>query len=201
VNLVRFTPARIEVWVERVATGEVCYYDLPALPPQDTQLAGLVDRQAFPAAGSAGATGTSLRARLLGASGVSAIVTGRPSRSAPAPTGDAATFTSDELPGYAFSVRIVANGVEQPAQAEEDCLPETVCVSGALPGRSELFLRLIGPRPNGFLWVNLVRFTTSRVEVEIEQLGTGERKTYVLPQVPAGSDELSGRLDREAFSP
>ena len=78
---------------------------------------------------------------------------------------------------------------------------ETVCVGGAVPGRSELFLRVIGPRPNGFLWLNLVRFTPSRVEVEIEQLASGERKTYVLEQVPSQSDQLPGRLDRQAFSP
>jgi len=201
-NLVRFTPSRVEVWAEQIATGQVNYYELPALPGHDTELGGLVDKQAFSPVDAAGAAaGRSVRPRPLGAAGVSALepasglaprLFGRPG---------AATFTSEAFPGYRFTVRIFANGEEQPARLEGDCLAETVCVSGALPSRSELFLRIIGPRPNGFLWVNLVRFTTSRVEVEIEQLATGEKRTYVLDQVPGQSDELPGRIDREAFSP
>jgi len=190
----------VEVWVEQIASGQVNYYELPALPSQDTQLTGLVDRAAFVPGGPAAARG-SVRPRPVGAPGVSAVQSdsGLAPRFGSRP--DAATFTSDAFPGFRFSVRIFAGGGEQTAQVESDCLAETVCVSGALAGRSELFLRIIGPRPNGHLWVNLVRFTTSRVEVEIEQLKTGETRTYILPEVPAGSDELPGRLDREAFPP
>lgn len=49
--------------------------------------------------------------------------------------------------------------------------------------------------------VLLVRFTTSRVEVEIERLDTGEIQSYVLDEVPRGSDRLPGRVDRQAFTP
>jgi len=110
-------------------------------------------------------------------------------------------MTSPGLPGFRFKVRITAGDQVFAGTKEPDCIPETVCVSGALPGRSELFLRMIGPRPNGYMWTNLVRFTTSRVEVEIEQLATGETRTYVLEQVPRASDELPGSVDKEAFMP
>ncbi len=70
-----------------------------------------------------------------------------------------------------------------------------------MPGRSELFLRILGPRPNGHLWPTIVRFTLSRVVVEIQQLSTGELETYELDAVPAGTDDLSGRQDRTGFLP
>jgi hypothetical protein len=201
VNLVRFTPSRVEVWVERTATGQVNRYELPALPFQDTQLAGLVDKRAFWMGAPARGASAGLRHRPVGARGISPLLTDRLAEVALDGMAGAGSATSDALPGFAVSVRILAGGVELPARFEEDCLAETVCVSGALPGRSELFLRIIGPRPNGHLWVNLVRFTTSRVEIEIEQIATGVRRTYVLGQVPPLSDQLPGRLDREAFSP
>jgi Tol biopolymer transport system component len=203
VNLVRLTPSRVEVWAEQAATGKLNYYELPALPREDTELTGLVDKEAFPPSGAGQAEVVAGRHRPLGAPGVtpldstfrtwaSSLLTSFP---------ESVTFTSDAFPGYLFTVRIFSGGEDQRVQVEEDCVPETICVSGALPGRSELFLRIIGPRPNGFLWTNSVRFTTSRVEVEIEQLATGETKTYVLAEVPRQSDQLPGRVDREAFLP
>jgi hypothetical protein len=203
VNLVRFTPSRVEVWAEQTSTGRINYYDLPALPRQDTELTGLVDKEAFDPQGSSLVAGPSLRARPMGAPGVVPAaperIFGSSSRGVAhvAP----ATFTSGAFPGYLFAVRILSGGEEQSVQLESDCIAETVCFSGALPGRSELFLRIIGPRPNGFLWTNLVRFTTSRVEVEIEHVASGQKRTYVLEEVPRQSDELPGRVDKEAFPP
>ncbi|HEV2845776.1 MAG TPA: hypothetical protein VG477_13070, partial [Thermoanaerobaculia bacterium] len=84
---------------------------------------------------------------------------------------------------------------------EDACLPETLCVSGALAGRSEVFVRVIGPRPNGFLWPTIVRCTPSRVEVDIEQISTQTVKTYVLEAVPPDSQELTGLQDRQGFLP
>jgi hypothetical protein len=74
-------------------------------------------------------------------------------------------------------------------------------MSGALAGRSELFVRIVGPRPNGFLWPTLVRFTPSRVEVWIEQLATGDVRHYVLPASGPGDDTLPGLQDRTGFQP
>lgn len=200
-NLVRFTPARVEVWAEQISSGRINYYDLPALPRGTDQLAGLVDKQAFPPEGAVASTPGSVRVRPVGAPGVVSTRAVASSRSVPVLGTRAASFVPDAFPGYRFTVRIVAGGEEQAVRLESDCLPETVCVSGALPGRSELFLRLIGPRPNGYFWSNLVRFTTSRVEVEIERLATGRTRTYVLEEVPRQSDRLPGRIDREAFVP
>jgi hypothetical protein len=99
-------------------------------------------------------------------------------------------------------VRIVQNATTIiPGRKESECIPETLCVSGAVPGRSEVFLRIIGPRPNGFLWPTIVRFTPSRVEVDIQQISTGITKMYVLEAVPPDSQELTGLQDRQGFLP
>lgn len=112
-------------------------------------------------------------------------------------------ITDPQYPDFRFRVTITPNE-ESPIQGrkEPSCQPEVVCVSGALPGRSEVFLRIIGPRPNGFLWPTIVRFTPSRVDVEIEQLSTGHSREYVLDTVPPGDvTDLSGLQDREGFVP
>jgi hypothetical protein len=84
---------------------------------------------------------------------------------------------------------------------EASCQPETVCVSGAVPGRSEVFLRILGPRPNGFLWPTIVRFTPSRLVVDIRQVSNSQTNTYTLAAIPAGVDDLSGLQDRMGFLP
>ena len=117
------------------------------------------------------------------------------------PPPDGAWLESAAVPGFRFKVRITANGESQPVRLESDCIPETACVSGALPGRSELFVRVIGPRPNGKLWPVLVRFTTSRVEVWIEQLSSSDLEYYVLDAASPGSSDLTGFFDRDGFEP
>ncbi len=198
-NLVRFTPSRVEVWVEQTSTGLVEYYDLPALHRQDTDLTGLVDQDAFPGSGSDEQdeeASPQTHTRKLGTPGFVPAPLGVKNRPAPR-----ASFVPAVFPGYRFTARILAGGEEQPTRLEDRCVPETICVSGALPGRAELLLRIIGPRPNGFLWVSLVRFTTSRVEVEVERLATGTHRTYVLDPIPRGSEALPGRIDKGAFRP
>lgn len=112
-------------------------------------------------------------------------------------------ITDAEYPDFRFRVEITpAGGAPIQGVKEASCQPEVVCVSGALPGRSEVFLRLIGPRPNGFFWPTIVRFTPSRVDVEIEQLSTGQSRLYTLDAVPPGTEtDLSGLQDREGFVP
>jgi hypothetical protein len=117
----------------------------------------------------------------------------------PPPPGD--WLTTAEVPGFRVKARITAGGEEQPVRAEPVCIPETLCVSGALPGRSELFVRVIGPRPNGKLWPVLVRFTTSTVEVWIEQLASGDLQYYRLEGASPGSSDLTGFFDRAGFTP
>ena len=117
----------------------------------------------------------------------------------PPPAGE--WLSSPGVPGFRFKVRITAGGAVQPVRLESACIPETACVSGALPGRSELFIRVIGPRPNGKLWPTLVRFSTSEIEVWIEQLSSGDLEYYRLPAASPGSDELNGLFDRDGFDP
>ncbi len=107
-------------------------------------------------------------------------------------------LTTAALPDFQFKVRI-AGGLT--GVREGDCVPETLCVSGAVPGRSEVFVRVVGPRPNGYLWPNVVKFTPSQVEVWIQQTGTGEIQYYLLAGSAPDSDELPGLFDRNGFLP
>lgn len=125
--------------------------------------------------------------------------------------GDNQPFASDppsgewletaEIPGFRFQVRVTAGGTEVPTRQESDCVPETLCVSGAVAGRSELFLRIVGPKPNGFLQPNLVKFSTSQLEVWIEQSATGQMNYYVLSAPGPASSDLTGFFDRRGFAP
>jgi hypothetical protein len=117
------------------------------------------------------------------------------------PAGYIEDDSSAVLEGFCFKVTITAGGGPIATRQESDCIEETVCISGALPGRSEVFLRVIGPRPNGFLWPTLLRFTPSDVTVEILQKATGITKTYNLPAIPPGIDVIDGLQDREGFEP
>lgn len=126
---------------------------------------------------------------------------------APAPPGPpappyASWIRTPNLPGFEAQVRITPEGQAPFEGSEEDaCVPETICARGALPGRPEIFAKVIGPRPNGYLWVQLIRFTPSRVEVWLRQVSTLEVRYYVLDSVPPGAGMLSGLEDRTAFQP
>lgn len=117
------------------------------------------------------------------------------------PDPPAGPWTTDPaFPDFRFKVLISPGGGVAPILGTREglCLPETVCFSGALDGRSEVFVRVIGPRPNGFLWPVMTKFTPSVVEVWIEQLSTGDLQYYLLPQ---RGDELPGLFDRTGFTP
>jgi ELWxxDGT repeat protein len=124
----------------------------------------------------------------------------------PLPTPPArAPLTSSALPGFRVWVDITPRGEASVAGVSEGaCPPETICVSGALPGRTEAFVRVIGPRPNGRLWPVVTRFTPSRLEIWIQQISTGALRYYDLPATdPAPSEvgDLPGLIDREGFLP
>jgi ELWxxDGT repeat protein len=114
------------------------------------------------------------------------------------PAGD--WIASPKVPGFRVKARITSGSEVRPVR-QEPCIGETICLSGAVPGRPELFVRVIGPRPNGYFWPNLVRFTPSQAEVWIEQTATGVVRYYLLEAVPRNSDELSGLVDRTGFRP
>ena len=103
-----------------------------------------------------------------------------------------------DLPGFEVQVRI---GGAREGAMEPLCIPETLCASGAVPGRSEVFVRVVGPKPNGRLWPTLVKFSTSEVEVWIRQLSTGEIEYYRRRGARPGISELPGLFDREGFQP
>lgn len=140
-------------------------------------------------------------ATMIGAIPVPAGLTGIAAGPAPATGCPSDFFTDPSYPDFCFRVRIGDPGSAIPGRREPDCQPDTVCVSGALPGRSEVFIRILGPRPNGFLWPTIVRFTPSRVAVDIHQRSRDETNQYVLPAVPPGVDDLSGLQDRMGFLP
>ncbi len=118
---------------------------------------------------------------------------------APPPPGQ--WLTTPEQPGFEFQVRITNDSGPVTGAAEPGCIVETFCASGALAGRPEVFVKLIGPRPNGYLWVQISRFTPSEVEVWVRQVSSGDVRYYDLAAVSATSDDVSGRQDRMAFSP
>jgi ELWxxDGT repeat protein len=121
---------------------------------------------------------------------------------APPERPDRAPLTSHRLQGFRFWVEITPRGQAPVAgSAESACIAETLCVSGALDGRTEAFVRVIGPRPNGLLWPVVTRFTPSRVEVWIEQVSTGALRYYDLPAGDPETEELSGLFDRDGFVP
>jgi hypothetical protein len=103
-----------------------------------------------------------------------------------------------ELFDFVFRVRI--GGVQARLEPADSCLPETVCLSGALPGRTEVMLRIIGPRPNGYLWFQAVRFTPAAVTIEAWQVSTNTRRHYLL--AASTPDERPTSIeDRVAFLP
>jgi hypothetical protein len=115
---------------------------------------------------------------------------------------EGAWLVSPEVPGFQFKVRITSGpGQTVPTRQETPCIAETLCVSGAVPGRTELLLRVVGPRPNGYLWPILTRLSPSQIEVWIEQRSTGLINYYVLPGSRPGDDTLPGLFDRHGFLP
>lgn len=148
--------------------------------------------------------GTPLESNVTGSYTLSLQCSGQepPPPPPPPPANCPSGFFSDPgYPDFCFRVNIGNPGSTIPGTREPDCIDETVCVSGALPGRSELFLRIIGPRPNGYLWPTIVRFTPSRVVVDVLQRSSDQMNQYILSAVPPGTDDLPGRQDRMGFLP
>lgn len=114
----------------------------------------------------------------------------------PPPTTGAITTTA--YPGYTFWVRI---GDTRIGTQTSVCVPETVCVAGAISTRAEVFLRIVGPKSNGYLWPNVVKFNTAKTEVWIKQTSTGRIRYYNLPALATDSSTLPGLVDKTGFLP
>lgn len=169
VQIVTLSTSQVEVWAEQVGTGEVRYYQLNAPGPADSTLPGLLDTDAFPAA--------------------SAAARARPKPPAP-PKGDWADGGS-----FRVKARVVA-AKPRNLRKSASCAPDTLCLGGGAP---EVLVRIAGPRPNGYLWPMLARFTASAVEVWIQQKKTGTVRYYRLE--PATGSDLDGIFDRKGFKP
>lgn len=177
-TMVKFTTSAVEVWIEQTGRRGVRYYRLAGAAPETDVLPGLFDRGGF---------------RPRGTQSLAIEVT----RVDPSPPpGD--FLTSPSVPGFGFKVRL---GGDRLGRAEAQCIAETLCVSGAIPGRSEVFLRVVGPRPNGFQWPTFVRFSTSPIEIWVEQIGSGDLKYYRLEGVAPDGSRIDGRFDRLGFLP
>lgn len=107
-------------------------------------------------------------------------------------------MVSAEAPGYRFKARF-GGPAGRLGRSSTDCLPRTVCVSNAGLGRSELQIRILPDRPNGFDWVLVSRLSLSWTEVWVERIVDAKRRYYSLPIASAGFVELPGVLDTEAF--
>lgn len=180
-TLVRFTTSEVQVWIQQISTEELRHYTLPRAEAGEDELDGLFDRTGFTPNGSSKLAGPLHRASRADTE--------------PPPAGD--WLTTPELPGFRFKMAIGAQGTL--GRREGACLAETLCASGALAGRSEVLVRVVGPRPNGFLWPTLVKLTPAPVDVWIERTATGEIQHYQLPGASPGSDVLDGLFDREGF--
>lgn len=109
-------------------------------------------------------------------------------------------LTAPQLGDFEVQVRIIAGDEVLPTQQEvAGCDPETVCVSGAVPGRVEALVRVPGPRPNGCFWPTITKLTTSTVEVWVRRISTGEVKYYAVDGSSPGSSDLPGFFDRTGF--
>lgn len=112
-------------------------------------------------------------------------------------------LTSPQLPGFRVKARIQSGSELIAGTGVGDCIAETLCVAGALPDRAEVFVRVVGPKPNGHLWPTLVKFSTSQIEIWIEQTSTSAVRYYKLDAVAPGQDVLTldGLADKLGFSP
>jgi hypothetical protein len=109
-------------------------------------------------------------------------------------------LSTSEIEDFEFKVRITSEVVRIGTKVN-DCVPDTLCVAGALPNRTEIALRVIGPRPNGYLWAQGSRFTVSQVEVWVRQQSTDIVQYYLLPGLAPDTPELGGFNDSVAFLP
>ncbi len=107
-------------------------------------------------------------------------------------------ITTAAYPGYTFWVRI---GDTRIGTQTSVCVPETVCIAGAIPTRAEVFLRIVGPKANGYLWPNVVKFNTVKTEVWIKQTSTGRVRYYNLAALATDASTLPGLVDKMGFLP
>jgi ELWxxDGT repeat protein len=179
-SLVKLTTSTVEVWAIQTATGNLRYYRLESTGPTGSTLDGKLDREGFESA-----PGTL-------ASAVGEAKAPKP----PQPPGRWISYPT--VPGFRVQARLTADGQSR-LLSKAACAADTFCLSGAVPGQTELLVRVTGLRPNGYYWPMLARFTPATLEVWIEQRKTGKVRYYRLNPPPAGSSQLDGLFDRLGF--
>ena len=97
---------------------------------------------------------------------------------------------SAEVPGFRIQARLTSDGTSRILR-KEACIAETFCLSGALPGVTELLVRVPGPKPNGYFWPTLARFTPATLEMWVQQKNNGEGP--LLPAERAAGWQLPAR--------
>lgn len=211
-TIVKFSTSQVEVWIRQPRTGTLRYYLLEAVAAgeQRLDLAGVAHKTGFlppfdPAAANAAVLAALGEADTFSRELAPATASGpQPAAAAADPPPPAGSWlTSGELPGFRSKVRVTAGSATIEGRKEGDCIAETLCVSGAVAGRPEVFVRVVGPKPNGYLWPTIVKFSTSQIEVWIERTANGELRYYRLAAVAAGDDllELAGLADKLGFLP
>jgi ELWxxDGT repeat protein len=184
-SLIKLTPSAADVWIVQTATGLLRHYRLEGSGPGSSALPGLLDREGFLPAPS----GTE---QLL----VEGVESAKAVDSDPQPPDR--WIESAEVPGFRIQARLTSAGQSRILR-KELCIAETFCLSGALPGVTELLVRVPGPRPNGYYWPTLARFTPAALEVWVQQRTTGQVRYYRLDPQPVGSDRLDGYVDKQGF--
>jgi len=114
---------------------------------------------------------------------------------------DGPWITAPGLSGFRVKARITTPAGKIAGAGVADCIVDTLCLSGAVAGRPELFVRVQGPRPNGYLWTILPRFTSSEIELWVEQTTKSDVNYYYLPPGQADDPNLPGIVDRTGFRP
>jgi ELWxxDGT repeat protein len=182
-SLVKLMTAAVEVWALQTATDHLRHYRLEATDPAGSTLEGLLDRNGFQ--------------DLTGALESSVAEAKTPKAPKP-PQPPGRWIESKTVPGFRVQARLTMGGKSQLLR-REPCIAETFCLSGAVPGQAELLVRVTGPRPNGYYWPMLARFTPAALEVWIEQRKTGKVRYYRLNSPASGSAALDGLVDRQGF--
>lgn len=179
--VVKLTTSAINVWIVQNATGVLRHYRLEGTELTSSILPGLIDREGF-------ATAPAAFESVLGEA--------RKPRT-PQPPGR--WIESRMVPGFRVQARLTENGKTRLLTREPCNVAETFCLNGATAGVPDLLVRVTGPKPNGFYWPMMARFTPATYEVWIQQRKTGKVRYYRLSAPPAGSSQLDGLFDRQGF--
>ncbi len=181
-SMIKLTPSAADVWVIQKATGLLRNYKLTGTGAASSTLAGLLDRVGFLSSPAGLAEATS------------------PAKAKPPkdPQPPGRWIESATVPGFRVQARMTSAGASR-VLTKAPCIAETFCLAGATAGVTDLFVRVPGPKPNGYFWPTMARFAPATLEVWVQQRKTGKIRYYKLNAPPADSSQLDGYFDRLGF--